>query len=205
MNSDWKKFSETLSKKLEHRFLKGHCNCTQDFEKIAECIERKKPSSTWQALQARGTIIWGTRQTLICSILQTRAQKTFRCLRFGCVLQQARRLKPCRGKKIAVENAADALALGLDKKTFTCRAKSRLFMRYGQMLDMRLTLPLRDWCLCIAYMHSESTFEAEYHTISASGNNESWAIYKGAIQFCETDRTGSRLQVQTSPSGICEK
>jgi tryptophanyl-tRNA synthetase len=112
-----KKLPESLAKNLEHRFFERNIVIAhRDFEKIFECIEHKKPFINLTGIAASGHYHLGHKLDidLFKFFKETGAKNLFAvCDLDGyCSRQKISSLN--EAKKIAVENIADALALGLE-------------------------------------------------------------------------------------------
>ncbi|MDD5163392.1 MAG: tryptophan--tRNA ligase [Candidatus ainarchaeum sp.] len=112
-----KKFPESLAKSLGQRlFERNIVIAHRDFEKIAECIARKKPFINLTGIAASGPYHLGHKIDI--DLFRFFKEKGAKNLFAVCDLDGycSRQKIPTlqEAKKIAVENIADALALGLE-------------------------------------------------------------------------------------------
>ncbi|MDD5148495.1 MAG: tryptophan--tRNA ligase [Candidatus ainarchaeum sp.] len=121
-----KKFPEALAKKLEHRFFeRGIIIAHRDFEKIFECIEKKKPFINMTGIASSGHLHLGHKADIdFFRFFKERGAKNlfaFTDLDAYCSREKIQTLQ--EAKKFAVENIADALALGLGEEDIYVQSK----------------------------------------------------------------------------------
>ena len=114
-----KKFPEQFSKNLKHRFFeRGIVIAHRDFEKILECIEKKKPFINLTGIASSGAYHLGHKENIdmFKFFKEQGAKNLFAVSDIDAYCSRGKIQTSQEAKKFAVENIADALALGLEEE-----------------------------------------------------------------------------------------
>lgn len=138
-----KKFPEKISKGLKHRFFeRGIVIAHRDFEKVAERIAKKKPFINMTGIASSGNYHLGHKVDidLFKFFKDSGAKNLFAVCDLDAYCSRGKIKDLATAKKLAVENIADALALGLEPEDIYIQSKKpALYYSFAFEISKKIT------------------------------------------------------------------